>query len=124
MDITNSLSTALRISDVTVQWNNDKGHKDGGDKSLALQSASIGGATFWTTLISPGEPGATYTIVPASATYIPASTTSTISFSFDKSFDGALPTKKNQWTWDNTESITITLSTPGCVGVVLSEHEH
>ncbi|HAV78494.1 MAG TPA: hypothetical protein DCX53_14190 [Anaerolineae bacterium] len=108
MTINNPLSTALQISDVTVQWNHDKGHQTGSDKTLRLQSASLGGV-FWT----GNQNGPTYTINPVTAT-IPASTTSTISFSFHQTFDR----------WDSTESITINLSTPGCQGVVLYQNQH
>jgi hypothetical protein len=109
MTINNTLADALQISNVTVTWNNDRGHKTGSDKSLILESASLTG-TFW----SGTNYGPTYTITPASATYIPASTTSTISFTFHQTYD----------TWDNTESITINLSTPGCEGLVLYQNQH
>jgi len=108
MSINNPLPTALQISNVTVQWNHDKGHGSG-QKKINLISASLG-SVFWSGDIY--EP--TYTITPATATYIPANTTSTISFSFDQTYDD----------WDFTESITINLSTPGCEGVVLYQNQH
>ena len=108
MTISNSLSTALQISDVTVQWNHDKGHQTGSDKTLRLQSARLG-SVFWT----GNEIGAIYTITPASPTYIPSGV-STLVFTFHQVFDR----------WDNTEFITINLSTPGCEGVILYQNQH
>lgn len=107
MTISNSLSTALQISNVTVQWNHDKGHQTGSDKTLILQSARLG-SVFWT----GNETGPTYTITPAS-TFIPPGV-STLVFNFHQAFDR----------WDNTESVTINLSTPGCEGVILFQNQH
>lgn len=110
MTINNTLSVFLQIDNVTVVWNHDKGHQTGGDKTLILQSASLTpGSTFWT----GSEIGPTYTITPASPTFIPPGS-STISFFFHQIFDR----------WDNTESITINLSNPGCEGVVLFQNQH
>lgn len=108
MTISNSLSTALQISNVTVQWNHDKGHQTGSDKTLILQSARLG-SVFWT----GNQIGPTYTITPAAPTYIPSGV-STLVFNFHQVFDR----------WDNTESITINLSTPGCEGVILFQNQH
>ncbi len=108
MTISNSLSTALQISNVTVQWNHDKGHQTGADKTLILQSARLG-SVFWT----GNQIGPTYTITPAAPTYIPSGV-STLIFNFHQVFDR----------WDNTESITINLSTPGCEGVILFQNQH
>lgn len=108
MTISNSLATALQISNVTVQWNHDKGHQTGSDKTLILQSARLG-SVFWT----GNQIGPTYTIVPAAPTYIPSGV-STLVFNFHQVFDR----------WDNTESITINLSTPGCEGVILFQNQH
>ena len=98
---------ALLINDVTVNWNHDKGHQTGADKTLKLMSASLG-AVFWSNAV--GAPGESQTIIPASSTYVPAGG-STITFTFHQSYDN----------WDNppTESISITLNAPGCEGVVI-----
>ena len=106
MTITNPYG-ALLINDVTVTWNHDKGHQTGSDKTLDLMSASLG-AVFWSSPV--GAVGASQTIVPATAAYVPAGS-STITFTFDDSYDN----------WDNppTESISITLNAPGCQGVVI-----
>ena len=107
MTITNPFG-ALLVNDVTVTWNHDKGHQLGNDKTLALMSASLGGAVFWTDVV--GAPGASQTVVPTSSTYIPAGT-STISFTFHQPYDN--------WDIPPTESISITLAAPGCEGVVI-----
>lgn len=107
MTISNSLSTALQIGNVTVQWNHDKGHQTGSDKTLILQSARLG-SVFWT----GSQIGPTYTITPAS-TFIPPGV-STLAFNFHQVFDR----------WDNTEAVTINLSTPGCEGVILFQNQH
>lgn len=107
MTISNSLSASLQISNVTVQWNHDKGHQTGSDKTLRLQSARLG-SVFWT----GNEIGPIYTITPAS-TFIPPGV-STLIFNFHQAFDR----------WDNTEFITINLSTPGCEGVILYQNQH
>lgn len=99
MVITNSQSFPLTLQDLTVTWNDDKGHQLGSDKSLILQSASLSGTTFWTGNINNQS---TYTI--AASPVIPANTTVTISFIFHQSYDN----------FDGTEKIYINLLTPGC----------
>lgn len=108
--ITNQLNADLQIKDVTVQWNHDKGHQTGSDKTLRLQSASLGGTTFWTGY----NIGPTLTIVPSTLTYITANGQSTITFTFHQSYDN----------WDNTENVSITLANPGCEGVVIYQNQH
>src|SRR5215207_1747832 len=107
MTITNSVGSPLLINDVTVTWNHDKGHQTGSDKTLLLRSASLG-AVFWTSAV--GVPGESQTIVPTVAAYVPTGS-STTTFNFDDSYDY----------WDNppTESISITLASPGCEGVII-----
>lgn len=107
MNINNSLSAQLLISNVSVTWNHDKGNKNGPDQTIRLQSARLGNI-FWTGDVI----GPTHTITPAS-TFIPSGT-STIIFAFHQIFDR----------WDNTESITINLATPGCEGVVLFQNQN
>lgn len=109
MTINNSLSAFLEISNVTVTWNHDRGHQTGGDKSLILQSASLAGVTFWT----GSQTGPTVTLTPTTPAFIPPGT-STIAFTFHQVFDR----------WDNTEQVTINLSTPGCEGVILFQNQH
>lgn len=107
MNINNSLTVPLQIGNVSVTWNHDKGNKNGPDQTIRLQNARLGNV-FWT----GNEIGPTYTITPAS-TFIPPGT-STIIFGFHQVFDR----------WDNTESITINLSSPGCAGVVLFQNQN
>jgi Flp pilus assembly protein TadG len=106
--INNPLTEFLQIANVTLTWNHDKGHNTGSDKTLRLQSASLG-STFWT----GNQSGPTYTITPFSAIFIPPGS-STMIFTFHQSFDR----------WDDTEQVTINLSTPGCEGVVLFQNQH
>lgn len=100
MTITNPYSFTLVMRDVTVTWNNDKGHQTGNDKTLRLLGASIGAVPFWT-----GDIGnrSTYTI-PTTAIIPAGPVTTTISFTFHQSYD-------NQ---DPTENILINFLTPGC----------
>ncbi|MEP0804592.1 MAG: Ig-like domain repeat protein [Chloroflexota bacterium] len=106
--INNPLTEFLQIANVTVTWNHDKGHQTGSDKTLRLQSASLG-SVFWT----GNELGPTYTITPSSPIFIPPGS-STLAFNFHQVFDR----------WDDTEQVTINLSTPGCEGVVLFQNQH
>lgn len=106
--INNPLTQFLQIANVTVTWNHDKGHQTGSDKTLRLQSASLA-SVFWT----GNENGPTYTITPSSAIFIPPGS-STLTFTFHQVFDR----------WDDTEQVTINLSTPGCEGVVLFQNQH
>ncbi len=100
MTITNPYSFTLVMRDVTVTWNNDKGHQTGNDKTLRLLGASIGAVPFWT-----GDIGnrSTYTI-PTTAIIPAGPVTTTISFTFHQSYDNP----------DPTENILINFLTPGC----------
>lgn len=98
MTISSPVTSAVQIQDVFVVWNHDGGNQTGSDKSLRLQSVSLG-ATFWT----GDSPGPSITITPSSATFVPTGT-STIRFTFHQSYDN----------WDGTEEILINLSTSGC----------
>jgi len=114
LPINNSLPSAILIKDVLVTWYDDKGHTAGGDKSLIMLTASIGGVTFWTGAdnLSPNA------ITPASPTYIPTGT-STMSFSYHQTQD--------RWKitgGQNGDTVTINLSTPGCETVTLSQDQH
>jgi hypothetical protein len=99
MTITNPYVFPITFQDVTVRWNAEKGHLTGGDKTLALQSASLNGTVFWTGNINTTD---IYTIVASPV--IPPNTTVTLSFSFHQSYDNI----------DGTERIYINLLTPGC----------
>lgn len=110
--INNPTLQFLQVSKVTVTWNHDKGHRTGNDKTLRLVSASLAGAVFWT----GNEAGDTYTITPLLPVFIPPGTP-TIVFNFHQSFDG-------KERWDNTEAITINLSSPGCEDVTLFQKQN
>lgn len=110
MTINNPLSVPLQIGSVTLTWNHDKGHQTGDDKTLRLQFVNLNGSVFW----SGNELGPTTNpIVPNPATTIPVGT-STITFTFHQIFDR----------WDNTEVVTINLSTPGCESYPIIQNQH
>jgi hypothetical protein len=103
MTITNPNVYPITVQDVFVVWNQDKGHQVGSDKSLILQSASLGATPFWTGT----NAGPSTTLTPTSPLTIPGNgTISTITFTFNQSYDS----------FDNSEEILINLSTPGCEG--------
>lgn len=108
MLITNDLTQFLQIANVSVIWNHDKGHKGGSEQTLRLQNVSLG-SVFWT----GNQVGPSYIITPASPIFIPPGQ-STIVFTFHQVFDR----------WDNTERVTINLSTPGCEGVILDQQRN
>jgi len=109
LSVTNSHTAPLQISVVNVQWNHDKGHLIG-NKKLSLQSVILGSSTIWV----GDEGGPSYPVTPTSPGIFPAGSTSTLSFTFHQSYD----------TWDDTESVTINLATPGCEGVVFVQSSH
>jgi Flp pilus assembly protein TadG len=96
MTITNPNNYSITVSNVQVTWNAATGAS--GNNTLTLQSISLGSAT-WTVIDSTGN----VTSTPSTTVTIPANTTSTITFTFDKNY--ANP---------SNNSITINLSTPGC----------
>ena len=101
MTITNPYTFPITFQDVTVTWNDDKGHQTTGDKTLILQSADLSGTVFWTGDINNQS---TYTIVASPV--IPPGSTVTLSFSFHQTYDN----------FDATEQIYINLFTAGCEG--------
>jgi hypothetical protein len=101
MTVTNPFAFALTMSNVTVTWNDDKGHKTGSDKTLKLVAAWVNGAPFWTGSTSTGVSTIT---LPGSSSFPPG--TSTITFTFDKSYDNP----------ESTDKIVINWLTPGCEG--------
>ena len=89
-------------------WDSNRGHQSGNDKTLILQSASLGGAPFWT---GPADDGPSLTITPASSLVIPAGSSVTIVFTFHQAYDRS----------DGSEEININLSNPGCEGFPIHE---
>jgi Flp pilus assembly protein TadG len=99
MTISNPYPFPLVMKDVSVTWNDDKGHNQG-NKKLSLQQATMNSTTIWTGNI---DKESSYTF-PTTAS-IPQGP-STITFYFDQTYDNL----------DGTEKIVITLTTPGCQG--------
>jgi hypothetical protein len=104
MSITNQTGAPLLVSNVFVDWYNEKGHTQGGDKTLKLQSATLAGITFF----GPGNLYASSTTITPTGLYIPIGT-SNIVFTFHQLYDNP----------DNTERIVISLATNGCSGVTI-----
>ena len=100
LTITSPVPSPVQIQNIFVVWNNDKGHQTGGDKTLKLESVSLG-SQIW----SGSNNGPSVTINPSPVAYIPAGT-STLTFTFHQSYD-------NQ---DGSEEILINLAAPGCTG--------
>ena len=97
--ITNPYTFTLVLKDITVTWNDDKGHSEG-NKKLSLERVTVGGITVWT-----GSTNNQSTItIPTTAAMGPGNTT--ISFHFDQSYDNP----------DTTERVYLNWTTPGCTG--------
>lgn len=100
MTITNP-HASVTVSSVRVTWNTVHGAPS--QNALLLKSASLG-SLFWTGTGTSGD----YTISDLADVIIPGNNiTSTIFFTFDDFYDNV----------DGSESVTITLSTPGCENV-------
>jgi Flp pilus assembly protein TadG len=95
----NPYGFTLTLRDITVTWNDDKGHRVGLDKTLKLQIVTVGGVTVWTGTTIDGESTKT---IPTTATLPPGNTT--ISFYFHQTYDNL----------DGTESVLLNWLTPGC----------
>jgi hypothetical protein len=98
MTISNPYPFPIVMKDITVTWNDDKGHNDG-NKQLFLTKVLVGSTAIWTGEI---DRASTYTI--ATPALLPASTSTTITFVFHQTYDNL----------DGTEQIYINLATPGC----------
>jgi len=101
MTVTNPYAFPLTTGTGTVTWNDDKGHLTGTDKTLNLQSITIGATSVWT-----GSSSNVSTIPFTTPATIPANSTVTITFTFHQTYDNL----------DGTEKIYINLTTPGCEG--------
>ena len=107
MTITNPNAWPLSIQDVFVVWDHDRGHLQGNDKTLRLESASLGGTPLWT----GSEDGPSALLNPTSPLSIPPGGTVTIVFTFHQTYDRS----------DGSEEININLSTPGCESFPIHE---
>lgn len=103
LSITNPHDT-LTIGSVQVTWNANGGPND---KALTLKIMSLNGANFWAGTASGGS----FTYSPTSVTIRGNNQTSLITFTFDNPYK----------TQSGTESIVISLSTPGCEGITIHQ---
>jgi hypothetical protein len=108
MTISNPNAWPLTVQDLFVVWDHDRGHLVGNDKTLLLQSVSLGGTPFWT---GPADDGPSLTINPTAPLVIPAGSSITIVFTFHQTYDRS----------DGSEEININLSNPGCEGFPIHE---
>ena len=99
MTINNPTGHQLLISSVESHWNHDRGHQTGGDKTLRLQSVTLGSSLFTGNVYA-----SSYTVTPTNK-YIPTGT-STITFTYHQSYDNP----------EGTDRIIIYLATNGCGG--------
>ena len=100
LTIQNPNAWPIRIQDMLVTWDHDRGHQTGNDKDLDLLSASMGATTFWT----GNEDGPSAGLTPTATLTIPPGSTVTLTFTFHQSYDRS----------DGSEQIYINLATPGC----------
>jgi hypothetical protein len=107
MTISNPNAWPITIEDVFVVWDHDRGHQQGNDKSLLLQSASLGGTPFWT----GNDDGPSTSLTPTSPLIIPPGSSVTLVFTFHQAYDRS----------DGSEEININLSTPGCENFPIHE---
>lgn len=109
---TNKTGVALRIKDITVRWNHDRGHGNGGDRTLQMQNAMLGAVTLWDRGSGARDLGPTKLITPTNVT-LPTGD-SIFQFTFQQSYD----------TWENdgepNESVVLTFDMAGCEGVTIT----
>ncbi|MBI2759279.1 MAG: pilus assembly protein [Chloroflexi bacterium] len=102
MKINNATGVTLTTSQIYVEWNNDMGHRNGGDPTLRLRQATLAGQTWNGDLLAPSIfiPGYTPNIPPGE---------SIIQFTLHQTYDVT----------DGTERIIIYISTPGCTNYLV-----
>jgi hypothetical protein len=98
--LTNPNAWPVTMQDIFVTWDHDRGHQTGNDKTLILQTASLGGVPFWT----GSQTGPNATLVPTTPLVMPPGASVTLTFTFHQAYDRS----------DGSEEIFINLSTPGC----------
>jgi len=97
--INNPYTFTLMMNDLTVTWNDDKGHRSGSDKTLKLQKITVGATTIWTG--NTAKNVWTLTVIN-NATVPPGNTT--VTFFFHQSYENP----------DGTENVVVNWLTPGC----------
>ena len=121
MGINNTLPAQLQIKDITFTWYENKGHTSGQEKKLFLQTVQLGSTTIWSDNVIhpewggviPGDNSGLVTINNPASAFLPANTTTTLTFIYQQAQDR----------WDD-DSVTINLATPGCEGVILFQNQH
>lgn len=98
MTIINNTGHRLTAAQIYVEWNHDRGHQTGGDKTLRLRKVTLDSQSWSGDLQSPSA------YLEAYYPYIPIGR-STIQFNFHQDYEIT----------DGTERIIITISTPGCI---------
>jgi hypothetical protein len=107
MTINNPNPYPLRIREVIVHWDHDKGYSgQGQDKFLNLIGASMGGSQFWSGSVNAPS----YSVPLMTPVAIAPNSTATITFTFHRNYDRT----------DRSERIIIYLSNPGCEGFVIN----
>lgn len=106
MEIYNNTGYTLSTASIYLEWNHDKGHKPGDNKTLRLRQATLA-SSIWN-----GDVYAPSTYLTAFYPAIPTGT-SAIRFIFHQPYNNA----------DGAERILIILSTPGCVNYPLDSRD-
>jgi hypothetical protein len=97
--VNNPYGFPLTMKDLTVTWNNDKGHTSGTDKTLNLEKITVGATTIFT-----GPTINQYTVTVQTNATLPAASNTVITFYFSQTYDSR----------DGTENVYINWLTPGC----------
>ncbi|MGZ9165967.1 MAG: TadE family protein [Anaerolineales bacterium] len=111
--VINNLGTPIQVKDIFVVWNHNYGH-DRGDRTLKLISVAWE-PPIWN---GPTSNGPSITIVPSPTTYVQPGS-STLTFTFNQSYDNweghGHQNKDNQ----TPERILISFLTPGCTSYTI-----
>ena len=104
MYITNYSGQDLTINNIALTWNSDDGNKK--NKGIDLTNIALG---TYSQAVTSGNTGPEYSYTPSPSWMLPPGK-STITFTFNKTYN----------TFDATEHITMTFSTPGCESFTLN----
>jgi hypothetical protein len=99
------------MRDITVTWNDDKGHRTGSDKTLKLQKVAVSSPAPAVIIWTGNTSNQSTLTVPSNAT-IPPGSSITLSFYFHQTYDNR----------DGTENIIVNWLTPGCESNPINVH--